>query len=138
MADHPATPPMRYRGLVDGSPFKDVVPPDPESKTSYPPQRAVEHEIEIIPGNTPPVSNYYKQSPDKDRETCVYLDQKREDLVRYSIHPGLSSGLSSPIVRAIRIAPLDYLADNPAWLMAAATAATCRLQLWKVDSISLP
>jgi len=68
--------------------FKDVVPPDPDFKTSYPPQRSVEHAIEIIPGSAPPSCNYYKQSPEKDRETERQLQELLDQgYIRPSVSP---------------------------------------------------
>eukprot|EP00955_Chlamydomonas_euryale_P074927 362173-Chlamydomonas_euryale.AAC.2 len=53
----------------------DAVPVGDDFKPPFPPKRAVEHEIEIIPGSSPPSTNYYKQSPDKDRETEQQLKE---------------------------------------------------------------
>jgi hypothetical protein len=77
-ADAPKADPFRlgderYRAIM--TEFSDVVPPDPDFTLPFPPKRAVDHEIEELPGSSPVGRGLYRMSPDELADLRRQLDE---------------------------------------------------------------
>ena len=74
--------------------YQDVVPEDAEAKPPYPPPRAIDHEIETIPGISPPNKPVYRMSPAELEE----LQRQLTDLLDRGLIRPSTSPYASPII----------------------------------------
>ena len=76
------------------SKFKDVVPTDPDFIPPLPPERSLDHAVEVIPGSAPPNKRVYSMNPAELDELKKQLKQLLEHgLIRPSVSP-----YGSPII----------------------------------------
>jgi len=74
--------------------FVDVVPTDPDFVPPLPPERSVDHAVEVIPGSVPPNKRVYSMNPAELDELKKQLKQLLEHgLIRPSVSP-----YGSPII----------------------------------------
>jgi hypothetical protein len=74
--------------------YKDVVPTDEDFIPPYPPQRSLDHTIEILPGSSPPNKAVYRMSPAELEELRKQLRELiNRGLIRHSTSP-----YGSPII----------------------------------------
>lgn len=88
------TPEMRERLQTLLEEFKDVVPTDPDFMFPFPPKRALDFEIKMIPHDTIPSKRVYKMSPVEQEEMKKQLD---ELISRGFIRPS-QSAYGSPVL----------------------------------------
>ena len=58
--------------------YEDVVPTDPDFKPGFPPERTVDHKIELLPGTIPPNKPVYRLSPAELADLRKQLDDLLE------------------------------------------------------------
>ena len=83
---------QKLESLLKG--FEDVVPKDPDFKPPYPPERSVDHTVEILPGAAPPNKAVYRMSPAELEE----LKKQLADLLERGLIRPSSSPYGSPII----------------------------------------
>ena len=74
--------------------FVDVVPTDPGFQPPFPPERSVDHTVEILPGSAPPNKAVYRMSPAELEE----LKKQLTDLLGRGLIRPSSSPYGSPII----------------------------------------
>ena len=74
--------------------FPEVVPPDKEIKPTYPPARAVDHEIPLLPGKEAPNRAAYRMS----QEELAELRKQLQDLLERGLIQPSTSPFGAPVI----------------------------------------
>jgi len=92
LEDRPAWWDEALKSLLEK--YKDVIPPDPDWQPPFPPERAVDHKIELKPGSTPPNRPIYRMSQPELEE----LRKQLNDLLERGYIQPSTSPYGSPVL----------------------------------------